>query len=221
MTFLSEALSRNKERPQVDAVIVTTVLSAFGFGLFGYLCGSLAFAVWITRLVKGVDVRAAGSGHATATNTIRQAGFVPGALVFILDVAKGFLPTWLALRFAPAAWIVPLTAALAVAGHCWPVFAGFRGGMGLATANGGMLAAAPVAILVCYGLLIALTLILRHSARASVLAGMLFAPLLWLVGLRGQVIWIAIAVGLLVACRFLIDWNRRYRELWLDRELDQ
>jgi glycerol-3-phosphate acyltransferase PlsY len=199
-------------------VNLTAIPYALGFGLLGYLCGSLPFAVWITRLVKGVDVRATGSGHATATNTIRQAGFLPGALVFILDVGKGFLPTWLALRFAPAVWIAPLTAALAVIGHCWPLFAGFRGGMGLATANGSMVAAAPLAIFICYGLLILLTLLLRHSARASVLAGILFAPLLWLVGLRGPVLWIALAVGLVVAYRFLIDWNRKYRELWLDRE---
>jgi acyl phosphate:glycerol-3-phosphate acyltransferase len=195
-----------------------TVFYALGFGLLGYLCGSLPFAVWITRLVKGVDVRAAGSGHATTTNTIRQAGFLPGALVFILDVAKGFAPTWLALHYAPAAWIAPLTAALVVVGHCWPLFAGFRGGMGLAPANGGMMAAFPFAILICYAMLGLLTLLLRHAARASVITGILIAPLFWLIGLRGPVIWIAAAVGLVVALRFLIDWNRQYRELWLDRE---
>lgn len=194
------------------------ILYAIGFGLLGYISGSLPFAIWITRLVKGVDVRDAGSGHATTTNTIRQAGFLPGALVFVLDVAKGFGPTWLALHYAPAAWIVPLTAALAVIGHCWPVFAGFRGGMGLATANGGMMAAAPLAILITYALLIALTLLIRHSARASVITGILFAPLLWLAGLRGPVLWIGAAVGVVIAFRFLIDWNRKYRELWLDRE---
>ena len=194
------------------------ILYTIGFALLGYLSGSLPFAVWITRLVKGVDVRDAGSGHATTTNTIRQAGFLPGAAVFVLDVSKGLAPTWLALHFAPAVWIVPLTAASAVIGHCWPVFAGFRGGMGLAPANGGMMAAFPFAILICYALLGLLTLILRHSARASVLSGLLFAPLLWLVGLRGTVLWIAAAVGLVVAFRFLIDWNRKYRELWLDRE---
>jgi glycerol-3-phosphate acyltransferase PlsY len=191
---------------------------ALGFCLLGYLCGSLPFAVWITRLVKGVDVRDSGSGHATATNTIRQAGFLAGALVFVLDVAKGYLPTWLALEHAPAAWVAPLTAALAVAGHCWPLFAGFRGGMGLATANGGMAAAAPAALFVGYATLILLTLVIRHSARASVAAGVLFAPILYLAGLRGPVLWIAAAVGLVVAIRFLSDWNRRYRELWLDRE---
>jgi acyl phosphate:glycerol-3-phosphate acyltransferase len=194
------------------------IFPALAFALLGYLSGSLTPSIWITRLVKGVDVRAAGSGHATATNTIRQAGFVPGAAVFLLDVAKGFGPTWLALHYAPAAWIAPLTAALAVVGHCWPLFAGFRGGMGLATANGGMVAAFPFAIFICYGLLIVLTLIIRHSARASVLAGVLFAPLLWAVGLRGPVLWIAAAVGVVITCRFLIDWNRKYRELWLDRE---
>jgi glycerol-3-phosphate acyltransferase PlsY len=194
------------------------IIYAIGFAALGYLSGSLPFAIWITRLVKGVDVRDAGSGHATATNTIRQAGFLPGALVFVLDVTKGFIPTWLALHYAPAVWIVPLTAALAVIGHCWPLFAGFRGGMGLAPANGGMMAAFPFAILVCYALLGLLTLLLRHSARASVVAGILFAPLLWLIGLRGTVLWIAAAVGLVIAFRFLIDWNRKYRELWLDRE---
>ena len=194
------------------------ILYAIGFGLLGYLSGSLPFAIWITRLVKGVDVRDSGSGHATTTNTIRQAGILPGAAVFILDVAKGFGPTWLALHYAPAAWIVPLTAALTVVGHCWPIFAGFRGGMGLATANGGMLAAFPFAIFITYAVLGLLTLILRHSARASVITGILFAPLLWLVGQRGLVLWIAAAVGLVVAFRFLIDWNRKYRELWLDRE---
>jgi acyl phosphate:glycerol-3-phosphate acyltransferase len=194
------------------------ILYALGFGLLGYLCGSLPFAVWITRLVKGVDVRASGSGHATATNTVRQAGFLPGAAVFILDVAKGFTPTWLALHYAPAPWIAALTAALAVVGHCWPLFAGFRGGMGLAPANGGMMAVFPFAILITYAMLGLLTLILKHSARASVITGILFAPLLWLIGLRGPVLWIAGAVGLVVAVRFLTDWNRKYRELWLDRE---
>jgi glycerol-3-phosphate acyltransferase PlsY len=194
------------------------ILYALGFSLIGYLSGSLPFAIWITRLVKGVDVRDAGSGHATTTNTIRQAGFLPGALVFVLDVAKGFGPTWLALKAAPVVWIVPLTAAMAVIGHCWPVFAGFRGGMGLAPANGGIMAAAPLAILIVYATLGLLTLILRHSARASVITGILFTPLLWVAGVRGPLLWIGAAVGFVVAFRFISDWNRKYRELWLDRE---
>ena len=197
------------------------ILPALGFAILGYLCGSLTPSIWITRLLKGVDVRDSGSGHATTTNTIRQAGFLPGALVFILDVTKGFIPTWLALNYAPAAWIAPLTAALAVAGHCWPLFAGFRGGMGLATAGGGLIAAAPLGVVISLGLLILLTLILRHSARAGLFAGLLMAPVMYLFGLRGPVLWIGSATGLVIAYRFLIDWNRKYRELWLDREKKQ
>ena len=90
--------------------------AALAFPLLGYLSGSLTPSIWITRLVKDVDVRDAGSGHATTTNTIRQAGFGWGALVLVIDIAKGFFPTWLALNYAPALWIVPLTAAAAVSG---------------------------------------------------------------------------------------------------------
>ena len=191
------------------------------FLVLGYLSGSLPFAIWITRFVKGVDVRDAGSGHATTTNTIRQAGFGWGALVLVLDIAKGFLPVWLALqvgRDAIPPYVVPLTAALAVAGHCWPLFAQFRGGMGLATAGGALLAISPLAFVLCLGLLILLTLTVRHSARASVFTGVLIAPMLWLFDQRGLVFWAAVGVGLVIAFRFLIDWNRKYRELWLDRE---
>jgi len=68
------------------------------------------------------------------------------------------------------------------------------------------------------GLLILLLLIVRHGARASVLAGVLISPLFWLLHLRGMEFWIAVACGLVIAYRFIIDWNRKYRELWLDRE---
>ena len=199
---------------------LTTIIFGLCFGLLGYLSGSLTPSIWITRRLKGVDVRDSGSGHATTTNTIRQAGFGPGALVFILDIAKGFLPTWLALTYAPAggSWIAPLTAALCVVGHCWPLFAGFRGGMGLATAGGTLLAAQFLGAVIYLGLLVALVLIIRHGARASVAAGLLTAPALWLFGLHGVVFWVAIGTGLVIAFRFLIDWNRKYRELWLDRQ---
>lgn len=186
--------------------------------LLGYLSGSLPFSIWVTRYVKNVDVRDAGSGHATTTNTIRQAGFGWGALVLILDIAKGYIPTFLALRFTDNPWIIALTAAFAVAGHCWPLFAQFRGGMGLATFGGALLAVNWFAFIIGLGLLLALTLVIHHGARASILTGILMAPLFWLFNLRGDEFWIAIAGGLVIAYRFLIDWNRQYRELWLDRE---
>ncbi len=196
----------------------------FLFPILGYLSGSLPFSIWITRYVKGVDVRDAGSGHATTTNTIRQAGFGWGALVLILDIAKGFLPTYLALHIAQddiLRYIVPLTAACVVIGHCWPLFAQFRGGMGLAAFGGALLAVNWFAFIIGLGLLLLLTVTIHHGARASVATGILMAPLFWLFNLRGIEFWIAITGGLVIAYRFLIDWNRRYRELWLDREKQQ
>ena len=189
--------------------------------LVGYLSGSLPFSIWVTRYVKNVDVRDAGSGHATTTNTIRQAGFGWGALVLILDIAKGFLPIYLALtlgRDVIPPYIIPLTAAAAVIGHCWPIFAQFRGGMGLATFGGALLAVNWLAFVIGLGLLLIFLLTTRHGARASVFTGIFLAPVFWLLNLRHYEFWIAIACGFVIAYRFLIDWNRKYRELWLDRE---
>ncbi len=197
------------------------ILSAIGFALLGYLFGSLTFSIWITRMLKGVDVRDAGSGHATTTNTIRQAGFAAGAVVLVLDVAKGFIPVWLVLHYAPVEWrieIAALTAACAVAGHCWPVLAHFRGGMGLATAGGALLAAHALAFLVGVAILIFLTLVIHHGARAGAITAIVMAPAFWLAGLRGVEFWIGILGGAVLLVRFLGDWNRQYRELWLDRE---
>jgi len=188
------------------------------FPILAYLSGSLTFSIWVTRYVKKVDVRDAGSGHATTTNTIRQAGFAWGALVLILDIAKGFVPTYLAVRFTNEIWLVALTAACAVIGHCWPLFAQFRGGMGLATFGGSLLAINWFSFIIGLGLLLLLTITIRHSARAAVLTGIFMAPLFWIFSLRGYEVWVALACGLVIAFRFLIDWNRQYRELWLDRE---
>ena len=194
------------------------ILFSFVFPLLGYLCGSLPFSVWVTRYAKGVDVREAGSGHATTTNTIRQAGFGWGALVAFLDVAKGFVPTLVASKYSGETWVIVLTAALAVVGHCWPLFAQFRGGMGIATFGGALLATNWISAFVGLGLLVTLLFIVRHGARASVLTGILITPLFWLLGFRGVELWIALACGLVISYRFLIDWTRQSRELWLDRE---
>jgi glycerol-3-phosphate acyltransferase PlsY len=202
----------------LKGIAAMRVLSVFLFGGLGYLFGSLPFAIWVTRLVKGVDVREAGSGHATTTNAIRQAGWVAGAVVLVFDILKGFIPTYLALHYGNAAWAAPVSAAMAAVGHCWPVFAGFRGGMGLASSGGAILAVYPPAFLIGLGMLILLVLVVRHAARASVLTGVLLAPVYGLFGFPGPVIWVAAALGSVIAVRFLSDWNRRYRELWLDRK---
>lgn len=171
--------------------------------------------------MKHVDVRDAGSGHATTSNTIHQAGAGWAALVLILDIAKGFLPTYLALTMVRddiASYIVPLTAACAVVGHCWPVFAQFRGGMGLATCGGALLAVSWISFSVAFGFWLILMLALRHPARASALTGLFMALLFWLVNLRGHEFWVAIMCGVIIASRFHADWNRTYSERWLSQE---
>src|SRR5512133_1471930 len=153
--------------------------------VLSYLSGSLPFAIWITRWVKGVDVREGGSGHMTTTNTIRQAGWAPGVLVFFLDTLKGFLPVFLAIRLGLPHWSIALTAVLAVIGHCWPVLAQFRGGMGLAVTGGVLLAASPLGFGIAVGVLVFFLLITRHAARAGLFTGLVVPLVLWLVGLRG------------------------------------
>jgi len=188
------------------------------FPLIGYLFGSLPFALWITRMVKGVDVRDSGSGHVTTTNTIRQAGLGWGMIVLMLDVGKGFVPTYMALKLGLPFWSIALTSGLAVVGHCWPIFAQFRGGMGLATTGGSLIAINPLGFVIGLGVLLILTLTIRHSARAAFFTGILIPVALWILSQRGLIIWVSIATGIVTSIRFLDDWNREYRELWLDRE---
>lgn len=191
----------------------------FIFPLIGYLFGSLPFALWVTRLVKGNDIRESGSGHVTTTNTIRQAGWLPGVIVAILDIGKGFIPMYLTLNADLPNWVIALTAAAIVIGHCWPLFAGFRGGMGLAATAGIMLAVSPFGFLVALGLLLICVLVIRHAARGAVIAALLGPFVFFLFGLRGVELWVGTAAAIVIAVRFYLeDWNRKYRELWLDRE---
>ncbi len=186
--------------------------------LIGYFSGSLPFSIWITRLIKNVDVRDAGSGHATTTNTLRQAGFFPGLIVLIFDILKGFLPTYLAITYGPE-WSIAVAATAAVIGHCWPIFAQFRGGMGLATAGGALLAILPISFLIALATLILLTLIIKHSARAAMLFGFVLPINLYFLSDQSIHVILGIGIGLVIIVRFYSDFNREYKELWLDRDL--
>ena len=188
------------------------------YWILAYLSGSLPFGLWITRLIKNVDIRDGGSGHVGTTNTIRQAGFAPGAAVLLLDTLKGYLPIYFAIRAGLPAWSLAVTAGLVVIGHCYPIFANFRGGMGLAVAGGTLLAVEPITFVILLALLIFLMLTLKHSARAALFTGLIAPFFLWVLNYRGNELWVITAAGLAVALRFTVDWNRQYRELWLDRE---
>jgi len=114
--------------------------------ILAYLCGSIPTAVWIGQAFYGVDVREYGSGNAGATNTFRVLGKKAGIPVMLLDILKGFTATNLAFLIpivGPHSTYISYQLALGIAavmGHLFPVFAGFRGGKGVATLFGMVLA---------------------------------------------------------------------------------
>ena len=137
-----------------------------------YLLGSVPFGLLVARAVRGVDVRAAGSGNIGATNVARLLGVGPGLLVLFLDAGKGALAVLLARTLLPSAPLVhALSGLFAVAGHVAPVWLAFRGGKGVATALGVLLVLVPWAALagaVAYALMFAWT---RISSLSSLVAG--------------------------------------------------
>lgn len=183
-----------------------------------YLLGSLPFGVWLSKLFTGRDVREGGSGHSGGTNTFRQAGPKVAVVVALLDLAKGWAALWLAQWLGVTDWGLALVGAAAVAGHCWPVFAQFRGGMGIATAGGAFLAVYPLGLLIGVALLILGSLLLRHSARGNLAGGLLLGPVLYLLTGNLTAALLGLGTGGVIALRAFSDWRRVYRELWLDRE---
>lgn len=183
-----------------------------------YALGSIPFGVLVGYGATRRDIRAGGSGHSGATNTYRQAGVWAAVLVALLDVGKGYAAGWLALRFGLSEWVVVLVGAAVTAGHCWPVFAGFRGGMGLGTVGGVLFAVYPLGVALGLALAAAGSLALRHTARGNILAGVWLGPVLWVFSQSPMIGLLSVALGGVVALRSLSDWNRVYHELWLDRE---
>jgi glycerol-3-phosphate acyltransferase PlsY len=186
-------------------------------GVLAYALGSVSFALLITRWKTGIDVRSIGSGHATATNSMRAAGWMAGIGVMLLDFGKGYVAVWLAQTFLDSAWAPVIAAGMVVAGHCWPAYAEFRGGMGLASGCGALCAFWPLGFVLAVGVGALMQLVVRHSAKANSLSGVLLVPIWALFGMRGPALVAVALVGLMISMRALSDWNRVYRELWWDR----
>jgi len=146
-----------------------------------YLLGSIPSAVWIGKAAKGVDVREHGSKNAGATNTMRVLGVKTGIPVLLIDICKGYAAVTLAL-FSPT--FDPLTnafvnfqlvlGAAAVLGHVFPVFAGFRGGKGVATIVGVLLALHWQATLIAIAVFLITLLISHYVSLGSLIMGLSF-----------------------------------------------
>ena len=156
----------------LDFKILAVVLAA-------YLIGSLSFAVIVSRVMGLDDPRHYGSKNPGATNVLRSGSKKAAAATLLLDGAKGWLPVWLVSHWGPA-WGLgdgALAAAgmAAFLGHLFPVFFGFKGGKGVATAAGVLLGFEPLLGLATLGSWLFVALVLKYSSLAAIVAA-LFAP---------------------------------------------
>jgi len=161
-----------------------------GVVVLGYLLGSVSGALVLGRL-RGVDIRASGSGNAGGTNALRTVGWAFALGVVVIDIGKGALASGLALSLArlfgegfPVAPVsgAALAGLAAVIGHVWPLYFGFRGGKGAGTAVGVVLVVAPWCILPLLVVWLIALLGTGYVGLATVLAGLSLVPAMWLFG---------------------------------------
>jgi len=160
-----------------------TVLAA----VLAYLLGSIPAAVWIGKRFHNIDVREHGSGNAGTTNTIRVLGWKTGIPVLLIDIAKGWLaailPVFFHLADPGSALLTDLqimTGVIAIIGHIFPLFAGLRGGKGVASVFGVFLALQPLLTLCCIGIFLVVLFITGIVSISSMTAGLAFPVFLFL-----------------------------------------
>jgi len=149
--------------------------------LLAYLLGSIPTSVWVGRVFFKKDVRNYGSGNAGATNVMRVLGWKAGVFVLVFDVLKGMLAVFLSDYFMPDDIIHSrkidynvICAVMAVVGHIYPVFAGFKGGKGVATLTGIMFALLPWQTAAACIVFFAVMLISRYVSLSSIITAICY-----------------------------------------------
>ena len=174
---------------------------SFLFPFIGYLSGAIPFGLVFSKMV-GIDVRTEGSKNIGATNVNRVLGRKLGFLTLACDCFKGFLPMYLAASFLPESetreLVVVLSGIMAVIGHMFPVYLGFKGGKGVATGLGVFLFLSPTAILISLAVFIATVGLSGFVSAGSLLASGLIPVWLWLLGSSKIAIVAAAIIGLLI-----------------------
>jgi glycerol-3-phosphate acyltransferase PlsY len=180
----------------------------------GYLFGALPWGLWLGRWLRGVDVRSVGSGNLGATNVYRALGPGLGVATLVLDIAKGAAPVWLVARGPIGAafpggveWSALATGLAAVLGHVFTVFAGFKGGKGVATTVGVLLAISPAAFAAFVAVFLVVVGLTRYISLGSILGSITFAATLAAVA-PGGVRSPTFAFGTLIATVVIV----RHRE---------
>ena len=144
-----------------------------------YLLGSIAFGIVVSKLFGLPDPRTVGSGNPGATNVLRSGKKLAAALTLLGDVVKGWLPVWLALQSDMLMWVVAYVSLAVFIGHLYPIFYKFKGGKGVATALGVMLAISPLLGLAAMLTWIMVFAISRYSSLAAIVAAVLAPVYAW------------------------------------------
>ena len=187
------------------------LIPALACVLIGYLCGAVPTGLWLGWWLRRVDVRTLGSGNLGATNVYRALGPGIGIATLLIDIAKGALPVWLLPGSALGAgfpggpeWCRIAVGFAAVAGHVWTIFAGFRGGKGVATTVGVLLALSPIAFAAFAVVFVATVAITRWISLGSILGSAVFAATLGVAqaaGVRSPTFGFGVAIAALVILR--------------------
>ena len=180
------------------------VLTSLGMLFAAYLLGSVPFAVIFSRLFGLQDPRTYGSGNPGATNVLRSGNKAAAALTLIGDAAKGWLAVWLAIHFKTSPLLVAGVAIAVFLGHLYPIFLKFKGGKGVATAFGIMVAIEPFLALATMATWIIMAVFFRFSSLAALTCAV-FAPVYYFFG--GMLVWksyLPIGTALIVIALFLL-----------------
>lgn len=185
--------------------------------ILAYLLGSIPTAVWVSKYFFGIDIREYGSGNSGATNTYRVLGSRWGTFVMVADVLKGVLATSLFLlipyymsdELERTNFMVGLGLA-SVLGHIFPIFADFKGGKGVATLLGMVIAIQPIVAVCCVGVFVLVLFLTRFVSLSSILAGIAFAVFILFIWNEKEPLYrvFAVAVALMVMFTHQKNINR-------------
>jgi glycerol-3-phosphate acyltransferase PlsY len=170
-----------------------------------YILGSVPSGYLWSRLLKGVDVTATGSGSVGGMNVVRNVGPLPGLLTGLTDVGKGTLAVYLAAAYGTTAYTPLLAAPAAVLGHNYMIFLRFRGGKGLGTTVGALLVLSPASILYAAAAVVACSLALRDTNTGTGMAALLFWAVFWLQYRTPEWALFGLALGLIIFAKHLGD----------------
>jgi glycerol-3-phosphate acyltransferase PlsY len=185
--------------------------------IIAYLLGSIPTSVWIGKYFYGIDIREHGSGNAGATNTFRVLGKKPGIIVLIIDILKGSAAVSLAYWFEnvlPANEFIDIEIGLAIAcvfGHIFPVFAGFRGGKGVATLLGSTMIITPISCALALVVFLIVLFSTRYVSLSSMSAGVSYPFILHFI-LHNQHPSLTI-YSILIALLLIITHRKNIRRL--------